>query len=93
MYNPRYEELWAPKLGPDNPNISEFHKAPKNTITGYVEAASVNDFQFENQRRTFMSYGYAYDPSFDVVGDRLIGDAAQAAGNNGLSFSLVKLDF
>lgn len=55
--------MWTPKLGPENPNISEFHKATKNMLTGYVESATVNDFQFDAQRKTFHSYGYAIDPS------------------------------
>lgn len=83
MHNPRYEEMWTPTLGPDNPLVSDFHKAPKNTLTGYVEPANVNDFQFENQRRTFNSFGYAYDPSFSA--NQIIGDIAQATENNVVS--------
>lgn len=71
-YNPRYEELWAPKYGPDNPKISDFHKASKNTLAGYVEQASVSEFQFENQRRQFINYGYAIDPSNTATVDKLI---------------------
>ena len=79
MYNPKYDEMWAPKYGPEDPNISEHHRAVKNTLSGYVEKACVNDFQFENQRKTFHSYGYAVGPN----GDEIIGDAQQAASNNG----------
>ena len=85
MYNPRYEELWTPQLGPDNPKLSEFHKAQKNTLTGFVENASFNDFQFENQRRTFESFGYAVDPSATVVVDKVIGSTADAAENKGFT--------
>ncbi|CAO1340577.1 unnamed protein product [Diamesa serratosioi] len=64
-YNPKYEELFAPLQGPENPFVSEQMKATKNTTTGFVEAAHISEFQFENQRRTFHSYGYALDPSAD----------------------------
>jgi len=29
----------------------------KNILSGYVERAHISEFQFENQRRTFTSYG------------------------------------
>jgi pre-mRNA-processing factor 17 len=32
-------------------------------LAGFVEQTHINDFQFENQRRTFNSYGYALDPT------------------------------
>ena len=82
-YNPRYEDMWTPKCGPDNPNVTEFHKKPKNTITGYVEKAVVNEFHFDNQRKTFHSYGYALDPSSNTVGDTVVGklDAANEANS------------
>ncbi len=76
-YNPRYEELWTPKCGPDNPNVSDFHKKVKNTLTGFVEQATVSDFQFDAQRKTFHSYGYAIDPSDssgNMVGNVPSGD-------------------
>ncbi|XP_062542021.1 pre-mRNA-processing factor 17 [Armigeres subalbatus] len=65
-YNPRYEELFAPVAGPANPFLTEQMKAPKNTITGFVEKAHISDFQFDNQRKTFHSFGYALDPSVDT---------------------------
>ncbi len=51
------------RIGPHNPFKTEQEAAVKNTLSGYVEPAHVNDFQFETQRRTFHSYGYAHDPS------------------------------
>ncbi|KAK6626430.1 pre-mRNA-processing factor 17 [Polyplax serrata] len=63
MYNPKYEELFAPDVGPHNPFKTEQQKASKNILSGYVETAHLNEFQFENQRRTFHSYGFAIDPS------------------------------
>ncbi|XP_065081904.1 pre-mRNA-processing factor 17 [Ochlerotatus camptorhynchus] len=65
-YNPRYEELFAPVAGPVNPFLTEQMRAQKNTLTGFVEKAHISDFQFDNQRKTFHSYGYALDPSVDT---------------------------
>ena len=66
-YNPTYEELFAPEQGPKNPFKTEQALAKANTLTGYVEPTHINDFQFENQRRTFHSFGYAEDPSIDAM--------------------------
>ena len=56
------------RIGPQNPFKTEQEAAVKNTLSGYVEPAHVNDFQFETQRRTFQSYGYAHDPSSGKLG-------------------------
>lgn len=56
-FNPKFHELFAPEVGPENPFKTEQQKAPKNTLSGYVEKAHISEFQFENQRRTFASYG------------------------------------
>jgi len=79
-YNPKYEDLFAPVVGPMDPNKDEEDYAPKNSLTGFIEAAHVNNFQFDLQRKTFHSYGYAMDPSTDVEGEgtRVIGDTATA---------------
>ncbi|XP_075971900.1 pre-mRNA-processing factor 17 [Anticarsia gemmatalis] len=73
MHNPKYEELYTPSYGPENPFQTQQMKANRNMLSGYVEKAHISDFQFENQRRTFTSYGYAVDPSTD--GDVGNGDA------------------
>lgn len=65
MYNPKFEELFAPEVGPENPFQTQQQKAKKNMLSGYVEQAYISDFQFENQRRTFTSFGYALDPTVD----------------------------
>jgi hypothetical protein len=31
--------------------------APRNMLSGYAEPAHINDFMFEQQRRTFATYG------------------------------------
>ena len=60
MYNPKYEELFAPELGPQNPFQTTQQRAHKNMLSGFVEQAYISDFQFENQRRTFNSFGMYY---------------------------------
>lgn len=62
-HNPKYEELFAPVLGPVNPFRTKQLQMPRNTLSGNVEAAHISEFQFENQRRTFNSFGFAADPS------------------------------
>lgn len=84
-YNPRYEEMWTPKSGPYNALITEFHQAPKNNLAGYVEKASVSEFNFDMQRKTFQSYGYAIDPSTNQVGDGIVGDTAEASNKNSVT--------
>lgn len=56
-YNPKYEQLFCPVVGPSNPFKSEHQSAKKNMLSGYVEPENVNEFHFESQRRTFQSYG------------------------------------
>lgn len=53
---------------------------------GFVEEGDVSDFVFEDQRRTFMSHGYAMDPSVDgATGvSNFIGDVARAQENHGV---------
>ncbi|XP_066900833.1 pre-mRNA-processing factor 17 isoform X1 [Halyomorpha halys] len=66
--NLKYEELFAADVGPENPYLTDQQKAPKNILSGYVEEAHMSEFQFENQRKTFQSFGYALDPSIDNMG-------------------------
>ncbi|XP_017776658.1 PREDICTED: pre-mRNA-processing factor 17 isoform X2 [Nicrophorus vespilloides] len=77
-HNPRYEELFAPALGPANPYKTRQMKSDRNILSGYVEPAHLSAFQFENQRRTFNSYGYALDPTVgtsEETGDKVVGSA------------------
>lgn len=69
MYNPRYDELYAPLLGPRDSRRTQQQLAQRNTLAGYAEPAHFSHFQFENQRRTFSSYGYAADPSTEACVD------------------------
>ncbi|KAG6450146.1 hypothetical protein O3G_MSEX006422 [Manduca sexta] len=96
MHNPKYEELFAPTFGPENPFQTQQMKANRNMLSGYVEKAHISDFQFENQRRTFTSYGYAMDPSTNgesAEGDSLVVSATvvPAEGSEGKSvFETIK---
>ncbi|XP_017143081.1 pre-mRNA-processing factor 17 [Drosophila miranda] len=84
-YNPRYDEMYAPVKGPDHPDLTMQQRAPRNTLAGYVEKAHINAFEFENQRRTFHTYGYALDPSVDETADgqTFVGDLQSAYDDNG----------
>ncbi|KAK3583940.1 hypothetical protein CHS0354_033725 [Potamilus streckersoni] len=87
-YNPKYDVLFAPEVGPENPFKTQQMSAPRNMLSGFVEPAHVSDFQFENQRRTFTSYGYAIDPSVDkqdISEPALVGDSVASAESKGLT--------
>ncbi|XP_060521897.1 pre-mRNA-processing factor 17 [Cylas formicarius] len=83
-YNPKYEELFAPVVGPTNPNKTQQQSVERNMLSGYVEPAHLSDFQFENQRRTFASFGYALDPSVstDSEGVKVVGSTEEANNTN-----------
>ncbi|XP_071502742.1 pre-mRNA-processing factor 17-like [Diadema antillarum] len=72
MYNPQYEQIYTPEAGPANPFKTQQQKAAKNMLSGFVEPAHLNAFHFENQRRTFSSYGFAVDPSVETGGQKMV---------------------
>lgn len=57
MVNLPCDELFAPEVGPVNPFLSQQQRSVRNMLSGYVEQAHLNAFEFENQRRTFTSFG------------------------------------
>ncbi|KAH0622213.1 hypothetical protein JD844_024323 [Phrynosoma platyrhinos] len=70
QYNPSYDTMFAPEIiqqiiiilflmqyGPVNPFRTQQMAAPRNMLSGYTEPAHINDFMFEQQRRTFATYG------------------------------------
>ncbi|XP_045110448.1 pre-mRNA-processing factor 17-like isoform X1 [Portunus trituberculatus] len=86
-YNPKYDELYAPVLGPEALH-SKYHEVDRNSLAGHVETAHFNDFEFESQRRTFTTYGYAVDPSISghpEDGRRYIGDLSSAKKTSGIT--------
>lgn len=85
-YNPKFDELFAPVQGPDNPFLTDQMRAPRNTLSGYVEKAHISAFNFENQRRTFHTYGFALDPSVNgevADGSSYVGDLQTAYDTDG----------
>uniref|UniRef100_A0A2P2HZU8 Pre-mRNA-processing factor 17 n=1 Tax=Hirondellea gigas TaxID=1518452 RepID=A0A2P2HZU8_9CRUS len=87
-YNPRYDVLYAPVLGPEKPNQSAFDKVKRNMLSGYAEQAHVSDFDFEMQRRTFTSFGYAVDPSISAEpmdGRKMVGNTIAARKSDNVS--------
>ncbi|KRT78475.1 WD40 domain-containing protein [Oryctes borbonicus] len=85
-YNPKFEELFAPMVGPYNPFKTGQMHSNRNMLSGYVEPAHMSEFQFENQRRTFNSFGYALDPSVDnqsVEGSKVVGSSDLLEESNG----------
>ncbi|CDQ97340.1 unnamed protein product, partial [Oncorhynchus mykiss] len=94
-YNPTYETMFAPEFGPVNPYRSQQMAAPRNMLSGYAEPAHVNDFMFEQQRRTFSTFGYALDPSVDTTSQNssnsYIGAVDEAEKKKCNSFSCVSL--
>lgn len=88
-YNPKYEELFAPMVGPENPFKTQQQSMNKNTLAGHVEPAHVSSFQFENQRRTFASFGYALDPSVSGEGSSLKVIGANEANNDSAEIKTV----
>lgn len=82
-FNPKFDELCAPVVGPLNPFQTEQMKAQKNTLSGFVEKAHISDFQFENQRRTFHSFGFALDPSAESDGRSFVGHLEGAYDTEG----------
>ncbi|CAN0285541.1 unnamed protein product [Lampetra fluviatilis] len=59
-FNPTYETLFAPEVGPVNPFRTKQMAAERNSLAGFTEAAHFSDFMFEQQRRTFTSYGQVH---------------------------------
>ncbi|KAG4079161.1 hypothetical protein HA402_001132 [Bradysia odoriphaga] len=85
-YNPKFDELFAPVQGPENPFLTDQMRAPRNTLSGYVEKAHISAFNFENQRRTFHTYGFALDPSVNgevADGSSYVGDLQTAYDTDG----------
>lgn len=67
-FNPKYEDLYAPVVGPINPFKTTQEEAVRNMLSGHTEPSHLSNFQFEAQRRTFHSYGHAIDPSIENSG-------------------------
>lgn len=85
-FNPKYEDMYAPAFGPVNPNLTQQQRSFRNVLNGHAESTTLSDFQFENQRRTFDSFGYALDPSVgEHATPQIVGDTITAEKNQGMT--------
>ena len=74
------------QIGPVNPNMTQQQRSFKNLLNGHAESTTLSDFQFENQRRTFDSFGYAADPSVgEHATPQMIGNQTSAEINQGIT--------
>lgn len=76
-YNPRYEDLYAPVVGPVNPAKAD-QPTKKNFLTGNLEPAFVSAATFELERKNFQSYGSASNPSDGSLVGSLVTKPTQA---------------
>lgn len=69
-----YKDMNKPLQGPDNPFSSRKLGIQQNSLSGHIESAAMNDFDFQNQHRTFENLGYARNPNLSMshayVGDQ-----------------------
>lgn len=61
--NPRYEDLEAPILGPENPEENKNKLQFQNHWSGFVEDHFVHPVIFDQQYRSFQMNGFTDDPS------------------------------
>ncbi|KAK7206742.1 WD40-repeat-containing domain protein [Myxozyma melibiosi] len=89
-YNPTYDELTRPFVGPANPKGDASLKR-KNMLTGYAEEQAFNDAAFRVQHRTFKAMGYARDPSLNPANSSgFAGDEVRATENEGRDLLAIK---
>ena len=65
-FNPKYDDLFAPQLGPKNPFKDET-QINRNFLTGNIEETHISEAQFELQRKHFHAYGLANNPSDGLI--------------------------
>ncbi|KAI6203118.1 39S ribosomal protein L52, mitochondrial [Aphelenchoides besseyi] len=83
-YNPKYDELFGPEAGPSNPFKTAQQLAKKNMLTGFVEAASFNDFHFDRAMRSYDTLGYSENPTAHSS-TQFVGDTKKAKAEKGVS--------
>lgn len=84
-FNAKYEQLFAPQFGPENPFKSDDES--RNFLTGNIEDAHVSDATFELQRKQFHAYGVADNPSDGSDGREVITNVLNCYVNVMLSNS------
>ncbi|KAL2546998.1 Transducin/WD40 repeat-like superfamily protein [Forsythia ovata] len=81
-FNPTYEQLWAPIVGPAHPYAKDgLAQGLRNHKLGFVENAAIEPFVFDEQYNTFYKFGYAADPTEN----NYVGDVEALKQNDGVS--------
>ncbi|KAL8519041.1 hypothetical protein ACS0TY_010113 [Phlomoides rotata] len=81
-FNPTFEQLWAPIVGPSHPYAKDgLAQGLRNHKLGFVENANIESFAFDEQYNTFYKFGYAADPSQNSY----VGDVEGFQKNDGIS--------
>ncbi|CAL5421344.1 unnamed protein product [Camellia sinensis] len=82
VFNPTYDQLWAPIYGPSHPYAKDgIAQGMRNHKLGFVENAAIEPFVFDEQYNTFHKYGYAADPE----GNNYVGDLDRLKETDGIS--------
>ena len=85
VFNPTYEQLWAPIVGPAHPYTKDgIAQGMHNHKLGFVEDTSIEPFIFDEQYYTLHKYGYAPDPSASA-GNNYVGDLDALQKNDAIS--------
>ncbi|XP_073131979.1 uncharacterized protein [Henckelia pumila] len=81
-FNPTYDQLWTPIIGPAHPYAKDgLAQGLRNHKLGFVENASIEPFVFDEQYNTYYKFGYAADPSEN----RYVGDVVGFEKNDGIT--------
>ncbi|CAI5469690.1 unnamed protein product [Closterium sp. Yama58-4] len=73
QFNPTYDQLWTPVVGPAHPHNADGRALGlRNHRLGSVQDAAVDSFVFDEQYHTFQAYGYSVDPA-SVNGTEVVG--------------------
>ncbi|XP_073036230.1 uncharacterized protein [Primulina eburnea] len=81
-FNPTYDQLWTPIVGPAHPYAKDgLAQGLRNHKLGFVENASIEPFVFDEQYNTYYKFGYAADPSEN----RYVGDVVGFEKNDGIT--------
>ncbi|XP_022851644.1 pre-mRNA-processing factor 17-like [Olea europaea var. sylvestris] len=81
-FNPTYDQLWAPVVGPAHPYAKDgLAQGLRNHKLGFVENAAIEPFVFDEQYNTFYKFGYAADPTEN----NYVGDVEALKQNDGVS--------
>jgi hypothetical protein len=84
-YNPKYEALWTPVAGAHHPLRDDpmMVGGTKNVLTGFVENAHMNNFDFEEQYYAYQTYGNAHNPTIWGGNGMLRGGSQQTIWQTG----------